>query len=388
MKIKKYKLFVDSLKSDMWDVIPQSVKDLNSIFKKAGKKLYLVGGSVRDFLLGEEPKDFDLATDAIPDEVINILRVNGYKFDHHGKDFAVVVAYTDDCPEGIEIATFREDVYGDKLGKNRNPDVKFSTIEKDVMRRDIPFNAMFYDLDNREIVDLVGGRKDIESRITRFVGNPDLRIEEDALRILRVLRFSARYNFEISSDTKSSIVKNKEKLSIITKERIWDEFKKSFKQASDFNNYLSTITELDLWDQIFPGCIINKDLIESNDFIIIIANLFKLNDVNGLERKMVQGYKIESDLSKKVVFLISFLDFKPEDVFDFYKKKIQSSIDNNLIQQWLDVQNIDDEWIVKFLDYKPTVSAEELMAKGFKGAELGREIKRLEIEKFKNYGKD
>jgi tRNA nucleotidyltransferase/poly(A) polymerase len=384
MRIKKYKLFVESLKSDMWGVIPQSVKDLNSIFKKAGKKLYLVGGSVRDFLLGEEPKDFDLATDAIPDEVINILRVNGYKFDHHGKDFAVVVAYTDDCPEGIEIATFREDVYGDKLGKTRNPDVKFSTIEKDVMRRDIPFNAMFYDLDNREIVDLVDGRKDIESRITRFVGNPDLRIEEDALRILRVLRFSARYNFEISSDTKSSIVKNKEKLSIITKERIWDEFKKSFKQASDFNNYLSTITELDLWDQIFPGCIINKDLIESDDFIIIIANLFKLNDVNGLERKMVQEYKIESDLSKKVVFLISFLDFKPEDVFDFYKKKIQSSIDNNLIQQWLDVQNIDDEWMVKFLDYKPTVSSEELMNKGFKGADLGREIKRLEIEKFKN----
>ena len=383
MKIKKYKLFVEGLKSDMWDVIPQSVKDLNSIFKKAGKKLYLVGGSVRDFLLGEEPKDFDLATDAVPDEVIKILQSYNYKFDHHGKAFGVVVAYTDDCPEGIEIATFREDEYGDKLGKTRNPDVKFSTIEKDVMRRDIPFNAMFYDLDKREIVDLVGGKSDIESGVTRFVGDPDLRIEEDALRILRVLRFSSRYNFEISSDTKSSIVRNKEKLSIITKERIWDEFKKSFKQASDFNNYLSTITELDLWDQIFPGCIINKNLIESDNFIIIIANLFKLNDVNGLERKMVQEYKIESDLSKKVVFLISFLDFEPDLVYDFYKKKIQSRVYSDLIKEWLDVQNIDNEWMLKFLDYKPTVSAEELMSKGFKGADLGIEIKRLEIENFK-----
>lgn len=384
MKIKKYKLFVESLKSDMWDIIPQSVKDLNSIFKRSGKKLYLVGGSVRDFLLGEEPKDFDLATDAIPDEVIDILRSNKYKFDHHGKDFAVVVAYTDDCPEGIEIATFREDVYGDKLGKTRNPDVKFSTIEKDVMRRDIPFNAMFYDLDSREVVDLVGGKEDIKSKVTRFVGDPDLRIEEDSLRILRVLRFSTRYNFEISPDTKSSIIKNKEKLSIITKERIWDEFKKSFKQASDFNNYLSVINELDLFDQIFTGSIINKDLIESDNFTIIVANLFKLNDINGLERKMVQEYKIESDLSKKVIFLISFLDFKPEDVFEFYKKRIQSSIDNDLIQEWLDVQDINDEWKIKFLDYKPSVSAEKLMTKGFKGVELGHEIKRLEIEKFKN----
>ena len=383
MKIKKYKLFVEGLKYDMWDVIPQSVKDLNSIFKRAGKKLYLVGGSVRDFLLGEEPKDFDLATDAVPDEVIKILQSYNYKFDHHGKAFGVVVAYTEDCPEGIEIATFREDEYGDKLGKTRNPDVKFSTIEKDVMRRDIPFNAMFYDLDKREIVDLVGGKSDIESGVTRFVGDPDLRIEEDALRILRVLRFSSRYNFEISSDTKSSIVRNKEKLSIITKERIWDEFKKSFKQASDFNNYLSTITELDLWNQIFPGCIINKNLIESDNFIIIIANLFKLNDVNGLERKMVQEYKIESDLSKKVVFLISFLDFESDLVYDFYKKKIQSKVDSDLIKEWLGVQNIDNEWMLKFLDYEPTVSAEELMSKGFKGADLGREIKRLEIEKFK-----
>ena len=383
MRIKKYKLFVEGLKYDMWDFIPQSVKDLNSIFKKTGKKLYLVGGSVRDFLLGEEPKDFDLATDAVPDEVIKILQSYNYNFDHHGKAFGVVVAYTDDCPEGIEIATFREDEYGDKLGKTRNPDVKFSTIEKDVMRRDIPFNAMFYDLDSREIVDLVGGKEDIKSGITRFVGDPDLRIEEDALRILRVLRFSTRYNFQISTDTKSSIIKNKEKLSIITKERIWDEFKKSFKQASDFNNYLSTITELDLWNQIFPGAIINKDLIKSNDFIIIIANLFKHNDINGLERKMIQEYKIESDLSKKVVFLISFLGFKPEYVFDFYKKKTQSSIDNDLIQEWLDVQDVNDKWMINFLDYKPTVSAEELMSKGFKGAELGREIKRLEIEKFK-----
>jgi tRNA nucleotidyltransferase/poly(A) polymerase len=303
MRLKRYKMFVESLKSDMWDVIPQSVKDLHDLFKSSGKKLYLVGGSVRDFLTGEVPKDFDLATDALPDDVIEILKLNNYKFDQHGKLFGVVVAYTTDCPEGIEIATFREDQYGDNLGKTRNPSIKFSTIEKDVMRRDIPFNAMFYDLDKKEIVDLVGGREDLEKGITRFVGNPDLRIEEDALRILRSIRFTSRYEFVISEETKESIKKNKNKLSIITKERIWEEFKKAFEQSKDFNYYLNIINELKLWEEIFPGSDINTNLVDTKNFVVVIANLFKNENVNGLERKMVQNYKIDGDTAKKNCFL-------------------------------------------------------------------------------------
>jgi len=383
MKLKRYKMFVESVKDDMWSIVPQSIKDLHELFKKADKKLYLVGGSVRDFLIGDVPKDFDLATDALPDDVMSILNINNYKYDHHGKSFGVVVAYTDDCPEGIEIATFREDLYGDRLGKTRNPDVSFSTIDKDVMRRDIPYNALFFDMDNRKIIDLVGGIDDISNKVTRFVGNADLRIEEDALRILRSLRFSTRYGFPLSGETKKSISQNKEKLSIITRERIFDEFKKAFKQAKNFNNYLSLIDELNLWENIFIDSNINSDLIDSKDFTIIVANLFKNENINQLENRLVQDYKIESDLAKKVVFLISFFNFTSELVFDFYKKKQQSGIDDATILEWLDVNGVSDEWMVKFVNYKPTVSSEELMKKGFKGADLGREIKRLEIEKFK-----
>jgi len=383
MKLKRYNQFLES-KSDMWNIIPKSVKDLNEIFKKAGKKLYLVGGSVRDFLTGDKPKDFDLATDALPDEVIKILQSHKYRFDHHGKSFGVVVAYTDDCPEGIEIATFRTDQYGDKLGKTRNPDVEFSTIDKDVMRRDIPYNALFYDIDKREIIDLVNGVSDIKNKITRFVGDPDMRIEEDALRILRSLRFSTRYDFPLSEETKKSIRKNKSKLSIITRERIIDEFKKAFKQTKNFNKYLELITELDLWENIFTKSTIQTDLVDSKNFVIIMTNLFKNENINSLWNKLVQEYKIESDLAKKVVFLISFLGFKPDDVFDMYKKKQQSGIEDSTILEWLDVSGISDEWMIKFVEYKPSVSSKELMDKGFKGDELGREIKRLEIEKFKS----
>lgn len=190
MKLKRYNQFLES-KSDMWDIIPQSVKDLNNIFKKASKKLYLVGGSVRDFLTGDKPKDFDLATNALPDEVLEIIG-DQYRTNLQGRAFGVVVVYTKEVPEGMEIATFRSDIYDDKLGKTRNPDVKFTTIDQDVLRRDLRINGLFYDLDKREIVDLVGGVEDIKNKKINMIGDPDLRIKEDPLRILRAIRMACR----------------------------------------------------------------------------------------------------------------------------------------------------------------------------------------------------
>jgi len=92
----------------------------------------------------------------------------------------------------MEIATFRSDVYDGKLGKTRNPDVKFTTIDQDVLRRDLRINGLFYDLDKREIVDLVGGVSDIKNRVIGMIGDPDLRIKEDPLRILRAIRMACR----------------------------------------------------------------------------------------------------------------------------------------------------------------------------------------------------
>lgn len=190
MKLKRYSQFLES-KSDMWDIIPDSVKDLHKLFQSAGKKLYLVGGSVRDFLTGDRPKDFDLATDALPDEVLEIIG-DKFRTNLQGKAFGVVVVYTKEVPEGMEIATFRSDVYDGKLGKTRNPDVKFTTIEQDVLRRDLRINGLFYDLDKKEIVDLVGGVDDIKNKVIGMIGNPDLRIKEDPLRILRAIRMACR----------------------------------------------------------------------------------------------------------------------------------------------------------------------------------------------------
>lgn len=109
--IKKYQKYLEAVKMEgLYDMIPDSIKGIHQKFMQAGKKLYLVGGSVRDFKTGDSPKDFDIATDAMPDEVQEILK--GYRTQLQGKAFGVVVVYTKDQPEGIEIATFREDRYG------------------------------------------------------------------------------------------------------------------------------------------------------------------------------------------------------------------------------------------------------------------------------------
>ena len=386
--ITKYTKFLESIQpKDMWDIIPQSVKDLNELFKEHGKKLYLVGGSVRDFLTGDKPKDFDLATDALPDEVIDIVGKT-YRTNLQGKAFGVVVVFTKEVPEGMEIATFREDT-----SKGRNPEVKLGvTIEDDVKRRDLTYNSLFYDLDKREIVDLVGGKGDLEAGITRMVGDPIERFDEDSLRILRAFRFASRYEHPLHKDTEAAIAKRKQLENIdletgemkrISQERVWEEIRKAWKQAKDFNYYLNFFTKFDMWDQVFPGANINTDFVKSTDFVVVIANLFKNEPLNRLEDKLVQGYKIESDTAKKVIFLLSFNTLTPETAFEMFKKKEQCFITDTTILEWIKVNSINDPVKIKFLEYKPSTSAEELMAKGITGRELGLEIKRLEIENFK-----
>lgn len=384
----KYQEFLESIKEkDMWEIIPDSVKELHNLFKSNGKKLFLVGGSVRDFLTGDKPKDFDLSTDALPDEILDILD-NRYKTNLQGKAFGVVVVFTKDQPEGMEIATFREDV-----SVGRNPEVKLGvTIEEDVLRRDLTYNALFYDLDKREIVDLVGGVKDLENKVTRMVGDPIERFNEDSLRILRAFRFAARYATPIEETTVKAIKERPQlenidpetgKMKRISQERIWEEFEKAFKQCKNFKNYLEFFNQFDMWKEAFPKSNINQKMVESNSMIIHIANIFKFEDLKTFERKMVQMWKFPADVTKKAKFFISLLNFSSDKVTEFYKEKVRCHIEDDIIREWIDMNNINTNELIKFLEFKPSVDAKELMDQGFKGKQLGDEIKRLEVEKFK-----
>lgn len=379
-------MFLESNKT-MLDIIPQSVKDLHKLFKASGKKLYLVGGAVRDFLTGDKPKDFDLATDALPDEVLGIIS-DKYRTNLQGRAFGVVVVYTKDQPEGMEIATFREDT-----SKGRNPEVKLGvTIDQDVKRRDISFNGLFFDLDTNEIVDLVGGQQDLKDGVTRMIGDPNERFEEDSLRILRAFRFASRYGHPLHKDTENAIAKRNQLENIdpesgemkrISQERVWEEMKKAWKQAKDYNHYLSFFTKFHMWEQVFPGVEINTDLVNSKDFVVVFTNLFKNADTNRLETKLVQDFRIEIENAKKIVFLLELSKMNVEDVLDIFRKRQQCTITDATILEWLEVSNDQNDMLVKFVEYKPTTSSQELMNQGFKGKELGLEIKRLEVEKFK-----
>lgn len=266
----------------------------------------------------------------------------------------------------------------------RNPVTKFSTIEKDVDRRDIPWNALFYDLGNRKIVDLVGGIEDLNNKVSRFVGDPDMRIKEDPLRILRILRFTSRYNFEMTKESTDAIERNKEQLKIIVRNRIWDEFYKA--QVKNFDVYLKYIDQFDLWEYVFPGMKINHNIVNCTSLEVYLGNLFSdevVDDFNYFNDRLIQECFIPNEISRVSTFLIWFKDFTPEKVTEYYTKKNSYRIDNKTISEFISIIGLTGNEFKAFTKYIPTTSAQELMKQGLKGKALGDKIKEIEIEKFK-----
>lgn len=362
--------------------IPNIIWELNKIFNTNGFKLYLVGGAIRDFETGDTPKDFDLCTDALPNDVIRILSPN-YRVQLQGESFAVVVVFTPEVPEGMEIATFRIDVT-----KGRNPEIKIGgvTIEEDVMRRDLTINAVFYDLKTKEIIDLVGGIDDLRNKIIRMVGNPIDRIEEDPLRILRVFRFASRYGSRLDEKTIEAIHLNHD-ISSVSMERIWDtingEFMKSFKQAKDFQQYINFLVEFNIMEQILPGLDIEPKINNQDSIVLVLSQMLKNNDPNKLP-KILNKFAISSEIINQVVFLIKLLNFDKNKVFDIYGDKMRFRIDNETIQKWAQINNIQHHDINKFILYTPSIKSDDVKRE-FNlqpSKELGDKIKELETIEF------
>lgn len=190
----------------------------------AGHQAYLVGGCVRDILLGREPADYDVATDATPDRVQQL-------FPHSlsvGAQFGVIIVTEDpraaDSPQ-VEVATFRSDVgYSD----GRHPDrvVYAASAAEDVKRRDFTINALLFDPETKEVLDYVGGRDDLRAGIIRAIGRPDDRFREDKLRMARAVRFAARFGYTIEAATFAAIVKLAPEIRQVSAERLRDELTK------------------------------------------------------------------------------------------------------------------------------------------------------------------
>ncbi len=202
-------------------LIPEKVMNICKTLQNGGFESFIVGGSVRDILIGREPKDWDVTTDANPEEIIKLFDKTFYE-NTYG---TVGVVYEGDESFIVEVTPYRtESTYSD----GRRPDsVSFSKdIKDDLGRRDFTINAIAYDPIRDIYVDMFGGEEDIKNKIIRCVGNPETRFREDGLRIMRAVRLSAELGFTINMGTLAAISVSHEMLGKIAKERIRDEFTK------------------------------------------------------------------------------------------------------------------------------------------------------------------
>lgn len=360
--------------------IPEDIRELTQIFVSNGFKLYVVGGAVRDALLGKEPKDWDVATDAQPDQILQMFQGRqGYKTLEIGKSFGIINVISPSGEE-FEIATFRKDI-----GAGRRPDsVEFTDIATDVMRRDLTINALFYDLETGEVVDYVGGIEDLKNGVVKSVGDPVERFNEDRLRILRAIRFAARMGSQLDPETEKAI-RQDNSLSGVSPERIRDEFLKGFKSAKSVSQFLSIISNLDLWSEVFPGLTISPGSVsgQTKNELIFLAELLQDNSPERV-RTTLNKLKYSAQEASGVTFLLMFKDLDISNAIDLWKiNSKQVKMDSSTLEQFSSIFGSPDKRLLSaFVNYKPSVSSEELMAQGLSGKELGQKIKELETERF------
>jgi tRNA nucleotidyltransferase/poly(A) polymerase len=373
LNFKEY--LYESRESEM--ILPEYVEKIADIYHKNGRSLYVVGGAVRDHLLNKTPKDFDLATDATPDESIDILSPY-YKVLEVGKAFGVIKVMVPEDPEGVEIATFREESYKD----SRRPDtVRYSSIDKDVMRRDLTVNALFYDIKGKRIVDLVNGMDDIEKGVIRTVGSSEERFAEDPLRKLRAVRFASKLGSKIDQETHQSLAKDPI-FHNISVERVRDEFLKILSSAKNVREAISLLESYDMLTQVFPGFKLDTDLLSESFPIVTVALMLRNNPIEKIESGLNKLAWTSEEIAK-ITFLIRLVTLSPDNAYEM--KKRMKVIKFYYLEEILDfcrIAGIDSKLIDSFLKYEPSVSTQELMNLGFKGPDLGREIKKREAEEF------
>lgn len=234
--------------------IPEYARAVCERLEQSGEEAYIVGGSLRDSLLSKSASDYDVATSALPERMVEIFK--DYRVIATGLRHGTLTVMSEGKP--IEVTTFRVDGgYSD----SRHPDsVSFTrSIEEDLARRDFTVNAMAYN-EKRGLVDLFGGRGDLQNRIIRAVGEPERRFGEDALRIMRAFRFSAQLDFEIEKETLAAASECRVGLARIARERIASELFKLLSSKSP-EKALAEMSETGVTEYVFCSYLPESELI-------------------------------------------------------------------------------------------------------------------------------
>ena len=237
-----------NIQKDLISKIPKEVSHVTDTLESAGFDAYLVGGCVRDLLMRREPKDWDVTTNAKPDQIIGLFEKTVYE-----NEFGTVMVIQEDVSHEtlrqIEVTPYRIEA---KYSDFRHPDeIKFSDkLEDDLKRRDFTINAMALN-SKGQLVDMFDGLKDIKDRVLKTVNNPDDRFREDALRMLRAVRIALQLGFSVSYESSESILRNADLIKKISPERIRDEFSKII-MSNDPSAGIVMLQKLGLLKYIIP----------------------------------------------------------------------------------------------------------------------------------------
>lgn len=295
--------------------LPSSVEYVLSKLKENGYQAYVVGGAVRDFLMGKTPHDYDLTSDALPSQISDVFK--DFYQEHSGEKHGTIRVIIDHKP--IEITTFRcDEGYTDY----RRPDnVEFvKDVYIDSKRRDFSINAFYYS--EGHIYDFHEGLEDLNNKVIKTIGNPSTRFHEDALRILRAIRFSAKLGYEIESKTKTALLDCKEELNLIAKERILIELK----EISSTSNFFRNIKEyFSIFKLIIPCLdkignsiddIYNFDTKSYGDYIASLSALFSLREINNDFMPWRLFIKMDNESINAIKTLIKLKDINFNNFFD------------------------------------------------------------------------
>ncbi|MCG8585477.1 MAG: CCA tRNA nucleotidyltransferase [Pirellulales bacterium] len=276
--------------------------------RSAGYDAYWAGGCVRDQLLGREPKDYDVATSAPPDEIRDVFgRKRTLAI---GAAFGVITVLGKKEAGMVEVATFRKDAtYSD----GRHPDaVEFTNAEEDARRRDFTINALFYDPVNDEVIDFVDGQSDIDARIVRAVGEAAQRIDEDKLRMLRAVRFAAVFDFVLESATLEAVTRHANEIKVVSAERIAEELRRMLVDKHRARAVallrettlleivvpeLGSMTDWDETDQLLAA-------LEEPSFPLAFAGLLSRLDDSNLVRQIARRLKLSNEESDRAAWLV------------------------------------------------------------------------------------
>ena len=373
--------------------ISEPIKTILSILEKAGGKPRIVGGAVRDAIVGILTDDIDTITTFEPEDVIDILEKHNVMVKETGIKYGTVTAYLGGCH--TQITTLRVDKDCD--GRHTNPEFT-DDFEADAMRRDFTINAMSYAPFTGELYDYTSGYDDLMAGKVVFIGDPEKRIEEDYLRILRFFRFSNKFAKAIDEVSLEACIKLRAGLKNLSKERILMEISKMM-ESETCHKIVTIMIDNKILEEVMPVELFTDLLVDIHenapkslyaDIFTNFAALMYQNPATKLKKEL-DDMRFASRAIDKIVALVKFRSAN----LDLFKRSL-GQIEEVILPLWVDHAYTDSYLLISELWKSPyfkdihcrldsvppkfPITGEDVMAKGFKGAAIKKELERLKKE--------